>query len=241
MAADMDIEERNYPSFIIKTREKTHTPNGEQILYGIKEDPVIRREMINFFRDRILTDLSNAPPGLYTWIMRGTKDNNRIYASQTRSKQELGTLHKNLFDLTNYKDKRPLFAAGELKIDNQGAIEFNLQSGLFDTSVLKAYKTINTKLKFVINNVVPVVIKALNSIGINHVQYLVCQDDESCDKTEITGGKHLLSKELIFSSNENIAIYNHFFNRINSFKKGGSKRSKKHRRHRKKSVDTKKR
>jgi uncharacterized protein YggL (DUF469 family) len=158
--------------------------------------------------------------------------------------QELGTLHKNLMDLTKKTDNRPLFAAGELKKDNQGAIEFNLQSGVFNDTVLKKYNTKKKKLTFVNDTVVPAVMNAINRAGVMQVQYLVCKmNEESCDETEETGGKHILSKQPILSSNENIAIYNRFFNRansgvINDSKKGGSK---KHRRHRKKFIATKKR
>lgn len=245
-------EKRNYPFLTIKTRESTRTSNGRWILYGNKKvnkekniNVVLEREKINYFRDNILTnhELSRAPSGLYTWIMRGTENNNNFYASHTRSKQELGTLHKNLVDLTNYKDKRPLFAAGELKIDNNGAIEFNLQSGLFDTTVLKSYKTNNMKRNFVINKVVPTVINTLNRAGVGHVEYLDCYDD-SCDKTEKTGGTHLLSKAPIISTEKNIDIYSKYFNRVNSGLSNGGSRSlrfKKYKRNSKKRNHTKKR
>jgi len=230
-------KERKGPRFVFKTREQTHTTNGKWILYGNKplnsnnhDSLALDREKIEYFTDRIVTDLSNAPAGLYTWIMRGTKDNNTIYASQTRSKQELGTLHLNLMILTKNRDDRPLFAAGELKIDPQGAIQFNLQSGLFNTSVLKLYNTKQKKIKFVTNTVVPAVINAINRIGVMQVQYLQCEQGKSCTEEEETGGKHILSEHSILSSEENVAIYDRFFNRVNSgvlpnAKKGGSKRS----------------
>lgn len=231
MAAEAN---RNYPALFIKKRENTVAPNGKKIKYRLKQDSPFHHEMINYFRDRIIEDFSKANAGLYTWIMRGTENNNTIYASETRSKQEIGTLHKNLVDLTQYKDKRPLFAAGELEIDNNGAIRFNLQSGLFNDTVLKSYKTIKSKGDFIMKTVVPTVISTLNRNGVSHVTFLLCE--KNCDETEITGGKHLLSNAPLISKEENIAIYNKYFNRLNNmassggFKQSGTKRNKPKRR-----------
>lgn len=246
-------KEKRRARFAFKTREQTRKSNGSWILYGNKplnynneESLSLEHNKIIYFTKQIISDLYNADPGLYTWIIRGTTDNNTIYASKTRSMQELGTLHKNLLDLTKNKDNRPLFAAGELKINPQGVIEFNLQSGVFNTEILTKYKTKEKKLKFVNDTVVPAVIQAMNRAGVLQVKYLDCKiNEEPCDETEETGGKHILSKQPIISTNENIDIYNRFFNHVNTgvvknnnSKKGGSK---KHRRHRKKSIGTKKR
>lgn len=224
-----DEEKRNYPKLIMKYKQPTITPNGKRITYNnrIYNNTTIslEHEKINFFRNNILTndEILRAPSGFYTWIIRGTN----FYTSQTLSNQELGTLHKNLLDLTNYKDKNPLFAAGELKIDN-GKFLFNLQSGLFDVTILKKYKTYNSKRNFVINTVVPHVIETLKSAGVNehNIQFLDCDDSSNdiCDDTEKTGGKHILSKNPIISSQAMINKYNYYFNRRNNKKSGGSRR-----------------
>lgn len=94
------------------TREK---PMAEGIAYFASQ---IRRN------EELLTE----PDGLYTWILKKKRNQPTFIVARTRSKQEVGTLHKNLDDFT--PEEGILYAAGEFqKIGT--TIQFNLQSGTY--------------------------------------------------------------------------------------------------------------
>lgn len=75
-------------------------------------------------------------PGIYTWILKA--DN--FYATKVTTPQEIGTLHFIIDELTSPtfnppKSKRdvkePVILAGELQINDDGSIVFNLLSGSY--------------------------------------------------------------------------------------------------------------
>jgi hypothetical protein len=85
----------------------------------------------NYIRQNIFT-IDNFKPGIsnaiYTWII---KSGNNFYAAKTREGQEIGTLHRNIADLTPGSNKiSDIIAAGELKIEGNN-LEYNLRSGTF--------------------------------------------------------------------------------------------------------------
>jgi hypothetical protein len=78
------------------------------------------------------TDILFASPGIYTWLLRGET----FYATEVSGKQEIGTLHSNLFDFSASKgNEGDLIAAGELEIEREQQdvikIKFNLLSGTY--------------------------------------------------------------------------------------------------------------
>jgi hypothetical protein len=214
-------------AFIIKTREKTITDNGQEILYGLKmrSTPPTPKNleriatMKQFFKDRIYTNgqIHAAPPGIYTWIL---KSNGNFYAAKTFTKQELGSLHINLEMLTsNIDDDIYIDGAGELQINTVGGpIGFNLLSGTFMASKFKKLSQNNSiKLR---DTIATKVINKLAEFGIS-ATFLESSDSNE----EKLGGKKLLEVTNIRTSPQNIAILNTFFNR-----RAGGRRTRKTRR-----------
>ena len=207
-------------AFIIKTREKTITDNGQEILYGLKMRSTpptpnnLQRITImkDFFRDRIYKNegLPNAPPGLYTWIL---KSDGNFYAAKTFTKQELGTLHINLKMLTNNIEPSPVDAAGELQINNDGTVDFNLLSGTYMKS--KSKSELRRKMSNVINK--------LATFGIS-ANFL----ESSASNEGALGGKKLIEATNIRTSPENIEMLNRYFER-----RGGTRSTRRKIRNRK--------
>lgn len=202
-------------AFIIKTREKTITDNGQEILYGLKmrSTPATPNNlqriatMKKFFKDKIYTNdqIRTAPPGIYTWIL---KSNGNFYAAKTFTKQELGSLHINLEMLTiNVDDDTYIDGAGELQINTVGGpIGFNLLSG---TYMLSKFKKLSTSNQIKLRDTIAMkVINKLAEFGIS-ATFLESSDSNE----EKLGGKKLLEVTNIRTSPQNIAILNTFFNR----------------------------
>ena len=70
--------------------------------------------------------LTDAPDGIYTWIMYRDGDSFDVYAGKIRSNQEIGTLHQNL----SWCAQKTVQFAGELRKTGSN-IEYNLQSGTY--------------------------------------------------------------------------------------------------------------
>jgi hypothetical protein len=196
--------------FIIKTREKTRTEDGNEFLYNKKTNKL--PNIINFFSKKVIENdgLTNAEPGLYTWILR---ESGNIFASKTLTKQEIGTLHVNLDMLTKQKDNTNIYAAGELEIIQEdilpNTINFNLLSG---TYMVKKFEKLNNSNKIRLRNqIVTVVENKLSSLGISS-QFLECSV-LSCSKEELIGGMKLIESANIRTPNSNLANLNLMFNR----------------------------
>ena len=70
--------------------------------------------------------LTDAPDGIYTWIMYRDGDGFEVYAGKIRSNQEVGTLHQNL----HLCAEKTIQFAGELRKTGR-SIDYNLQSGTY--------------------------------------------------------------------------------------------------------------
>ena len=193
--------------FPIKTREKTCTANGRQCLFVKKSDrtPKNIEKILNYFSKRILLNeqLLEAPPGLYTWILR---DSENLFAARTISKQEIGTLHINLKELTDEIDNSDIYAAGEFEIDLP-VIKFNLSSGTF-----MAKKFTNAGKIDIRNAIVERVEKKLKSISpaIQPV-FLECSD-ATCSEEELISGKKLIEVSDIRITPNNFEAVSTMFN-----------------------------
>jgi hypothetical protein len=193
--------------FPIKTREKTCTVNGRQCLFVKKSDrtPKNIEKILNYFSKRILFNeqLLEAPPGLYTWILRESEN---LFAARTISKQEIGTLHINLKELTDEIDNSDIYAAGEFEIDLP-VIKFNLSSGTF-----MAKKFTNAGKIKLRNAIVKRVEKKLKSLSpaIQPV-FLECSD-ATCSEEELISGRKLIETSNIRITPNNFEAVSTMFN-----------------------------
>ena len=115
--------------FVVKTVKKTLVNTEgepEDVLLKLREGA--EQNAITFFKSRYKINgaLTDAPDGMYTWIISREGD---LFAAQPISNQELGTLHINLA-MFNDIDKEDVVAAGELRKEGPN-VTFNLQSGSF--------------------------------------------------------------------------------------------------------------
>jgi hypothetical protein len=191
--------------FPIKTREKTCTANGRQCLFVKKSDrtPENIEKILNYFSKRILFNeqLLEASPGLYTWILRESEN---LFAARTISKQEIGTLHINLKELTDKFDNTDIYAAGEFEIDLP-VIKFNLSSGTF-----MAKKFTNAGKIKLRNAIVETVEKKLKSLALKPV-FLECSD-ATCSEEELISGKKLIETSNIRITPNNFEAVSTMFN-----------------------------
>ena len=197
--------------FPIKTRETTCTVNGRHCLFlkkSIRTQENIQKTL-NYFSKRILFNeqLLEAPPGLYTWILR---ESGNLFAARTISKQEIGTLHINLKDLTDKIDNSDIYAAGEFEIDLP-VIKFNLSSGTF-----MAKKFTNAGKIELRNEVVETVEKKLKSLILADAKavkpiFLECSD-ATCSEEELISGRKLIEAANIRITPNNFEAVSTMFN-----------------------------
>jgi hypothetical protein len=191
--------------FPIKTREKTCTANGRQCLFVKKSDrtPENIEKILNYFSKRIIFNeqLLEAAPGLYTWILR---ESGNLFAARTISKQEIGTLHINLKELTDKIDNTDIYAAGEFEIDLP-VIKFNLSSGTF-----MAKKFTNAGKIDLRNAIVETVEKKLKSLTLMPI-FLECSD-ATCSEEELISGRKLIETSNIRITPSNFEAVSTMFN-----------------------------
>ena len=201
--------------FPIKTREKTCTANGRQCLFVKKSNrtPENIQKILNYFSKRILFNeqLLEAATGLYTWILR---ESGNLFAARTISKQEIGTLHINLKDLTDKIDDSDIYAAGEFEIDLP-VIKFNLSSGTFMAKKFRNAGKIELR-----NEVVKTVEKKLKSIALADAKavepvFLECSD-ATCSEEELISGRKLIEASNIRITPNNFEAVSTMFNVLNN-------------------------
>jgi hypothetical protein len=199
--------------FPLKTREKTYTENGNIFLYNrpIKEK---LPNVTKYFLNKIIKnqELSEAPPGIYTWILRKSEN---FYAIKTITKQEVGTLHFNLQLFTDPYDSTDIYAAGELEIIKEEnyaptTISFNLLSG---TYMLDKFKNLSDKDKLLLRNQIVTNVQTIlwNKYGVIS-QFLECSGI-GCSKEEELGGMKIIENANIKTSSNNIKNLNILFPR----------------------------
>ena len=213
--------------FIVKTREPTRNQAGKPITYKMRKNATeSNMEVIKtFFRNRILKNeqLATGEDGLYTWIL---KRDGTFYAAKTFTKQEIGTLHVNLFELTKATTNRKedIYAAGELFLEHgeYGTlhVEFNILSGTYMAPRFKGLP--EEEQKRIQDGIVSEIQQRLFSWGILST-FLECHI--KCSEEERIGGTKLLESAEIATSPENIAMLNSMFERS-----GGSRRRSNRRR-----------
>jgi len=203
------------PFFIIKTSRITQGEDGK--LYNFKR-PYLKplQEIIAFFKDRMLSDLTKAGDGVYTWIY---KDTGIMYLSLTRSIQEIGSLHANLDE---FSGEGNIVAAGELQ-RSADTITYNLRSGTYMERV------ISTRPKR--NELVKLIDDFIASRGLVP-KFLKCKTDENGNGTEecaeeyeLLAGKDLIQDAGIITPQSEIDIYSSMFSNDRKVRGGRAKAS----------------
>ena len=201
--------------FPIKTRETTCTVDGRHCLFvkkSIRTQENIQKTL-NYFSKRILFNeqLLEAAPGLYTWILR---ESGNLFAARTISKQEIGTLHINLKELTDKIDDSDIYAAGEFEIDLP-IIRFNLSSGTFMAKKFRNANKIELR-----NEVVETVEKKLKSLSLANAKadakavepvFLECSN-ATCSEEELISGRKLIEAANIRITPNNFEAVSTMFN-----------------------------
>lgn len=131
------------PFLVVKTVRNTEYMDPSTGVRGRGQFKVTREKPmlqgIKYFADQIKRngELRTEPDGLYTWILKEKRLQRTLIAARTRSKQEVGTLHKNLDDFTPEDGK--VYAAGEFQKTGDTVV-FNLQSGTYMKAVFDRIK-----------------------------------------------------------------------------------------------------
>jgi hypothetical protein len=193
--------------FPIKTRETTCTVDGRHCLFlkkSIRTQENIQKTL-NYFSKRILFNeqLLEAAPGLYTWILR---ESGNLFAARTISKQEIGTLHINLKELTDKIDDSDIYAAGEFEI-NLPVIKFNLSSGTFMAKKFRNAGKIELR-----NEVVETVEKKLKSLGVGVEPVFLECSNATCSEEELISGRKLIEAANIRITPNNFEAVSTMFN-----------------------------
>ena len=111
------------------------TPPLKNILFLSKEDVrkhylTIRKKIHDLTQYYDVTTFPEAPDGIYTWIVG---DKGKFLAGRVRSILEMGTIHKQLADVSKSKH---IYVAGECsKKGNE--VYFNIQSGTFSLAIIR--------------------------------------------------------------------------------------------------------
>jgi hypothetical protein len=215
--------------FVIKTTKPTITENGKEFLYSINKTSNQKEKKLEniqqFFKARIVYNekLLTAPAGIYTWILRASGN---IFALKIITKQEIGTLHKNLDMLTSPEDSSPIIAAGEFFKKEDGTFQFNLLSGSYMADKKEFKKVRGETNEAHIERVIPLRnilvdnIKAIVSKYDINFQFLECSAMD-CTFQELIGGKNIIEIANIRTPKSNLNELNKMFIRT------GGKRTRK--------------
>ena len=164
-AADIIVMSRAF--FILKTGRSTVGEDGNKYRF-IKPYKRASQDIIDTFKARMLSDLSTAGDGIYTWII---KDDGKMYLSKTLGNQEIGSLHVNL-DM--YSGETNVIAAGELKKEGS-TVTYNLRSGTYMEKVIRTREIRNEKVSLVSDYI------SKNGLS---PKFLKCKTDENGNGTE---------------------------------------------------------
>ncbi len=157
---------------------------------------MFRRHVL--LNDAIAQSKDNMP---YTWVL---KDTGVLAAGHARSQQELGTLHKNLDELSGPGE---VIAAGEYK-KSGAALLFNLQSGTYMKKLLAKERKHEKKIE-IRNEIIGTATAAFRSHMFGGeeapiISFNYCLDE--CTKEQELGGNTILGTNIV-TTLSNIAEY----------------------------------
>jgi hypothetical protein len=168
---------------------------------------------LRYFRGRKTVEgqITDASPGIYTWLLKGEK----FYTIKVASKQEIGTLHSNLYDFATLDgNEGEVIAAGELEIQqeqNVMNVRFNFLSGTYH----ERFEKVRSEVELI-----KIVTKKLESIGVSNIEYI--------GKTPLIDGSNIRANKY---NMEALTAY---------FKKEGGKRRTKRNKTKKRHLKNKK-
>jgi len=193
------------PFFLIKKSTQTQLPSGRRRTYRLSESEgkplaaaitMFRRHLL--LNDAIARSKEEAP---YTWVL---KDSGVLAAGHARSQQELGTLHKNLDELSGPGE---VIAAGEYK-KRGSALLFNLQSGTYMKKLLAKERKHEKKIE-IRNGIIGTAANAFRTYMFGGdeapiISFNYCLDE--CTKEQELGGNTILGTNIV-TTLSNIAEY----------------------------------
>ena len=158
---------------------------------------------IEFFKKRVILNgaIMGSPDGPHTWILKQLPDESLLLAAAaTVSRQELGTLHKNLDAFT---PPAPVIAAGELAKAGKTVV-FNLLSGSYMEKHFKGIKDAAERARRQ-EEILTIVSDHMKSLGFEEVAFL---------EGGPGGAPILNAAEIITAANE-MAAYNRLLSASN--------------------------
>ncbi len=185
------------------------------------EKPVT--DAITYFRSQIRqnTQLLREPDGLYTWIIKEKGGQKTLIAARTRSKQELGTLHKNLDDFT--PEYGSVLYAGEYSKTGTSVI-FNLQSGTYMKGHFSRMKDIPTQDREQ-EEIIRIVTSEFTKAGFTAISFNAYNGEE---REKQLAGTPMINTAPIVSTPDNVATYTKYFKFVP--KVGAGRRTRRKRR-----------
>ena len=201
MSRKPNEEERYF--FGLKKGYSTVNKNGKSYIFTMPKSRLNSMKALRYFKGKMVVEenILFASPGIYTWLLRGDK----FYATKVASKQEIGTLHSNLFDFSTSDDnKGDVIAAGELEIQKeQGVINviFNFLSGTYH----ERFEKVRSEVELI-----KIVTEKLLLLGVSTVEYI--------GKTPLIEGSNIRA-----NSNNMEALHAYF---MTEAKEGGKRRTK---------------
>lgn len=166
--------------FVIKVKNGLITKNnsGQTRKYTQLKSKAHSSAAEEYFKLKILKNeaLSQQPPenrvGIYTWIMIGEDfDSANVYAAKVRGKQEIGTMHRDIYSFSESKtdhNESDIVAAGELEIKADGNVEFNFLSGTYFKKFIPVKIGKEEYMEKLAENVGP----KIASLGFDNVEYI---------------------------------------------------------------------
>lgn len=158
---------------------------------------------VDFFKSRVLLndDIMRSPDGPHTWILKQKPDRSLLFAAgRTVSRQELGTLHRNLEMFT---EPGVVIAAGELA-KSDTTVAFNLLSGSFMAESFMRIKDAAERKRRQ-EETLQIVADHLKSLGFEEVAFL--EAPEGTDPDVALGGAPILDAAEIITRLSEIAEY----------------------------------
>lgn len=177
---------------------------------------------IEFFKKRVILNeaIMESPDGPHTWILKQMPDGTLLFvAGRTVSRQELGTLHKNLDMFT---EPAPVIAAGELAKAGT-TVAFNLLSGTYMEAPFKRIKDMAERKRRQ-EEILQIVADHLKSLGFEEVAFL--EAPEGTDPDVALGGAPILDAAEIITRLSEIAEYDKLLSASNLTSSSSSSGSK---------------
>jgi len=195
------MSRNNSHFFVIKKVHPTINNTGQSHKYTQIKSKSHSINAVSYFKQKMITngELIRAQAGIYTWIMV----NDDFYATRVISKQEIGTMHRDLYHFSSSRshDQSDIIAAGELEIKEDRHVDFNFLSGTYYKKFTKG------KIQNNMSDLSDIVKHKIESFGFTDVEYI--------------NERAIINTANIRASLNNIRNLNTYFN-----KEGGKRRTK---------------